>query len=305
VIGTQYSDRVLYELIQNAHDAHNVADQGKIAIKLTLHSHERGTLYIANGGSGFTFENVEAVRNLAISSKEVGEGIGNKGLGFRSIEALTDDVRTRAAASRIKLTEQRIVGLRNESAGPKYVYDTVVPGLAVRTSRNGIKTFVVVRKIHGRTQRITLGRFPALRLDDARQAAQGVAGDLAQGRDPIAQRKALRIRRTRLEEIWPKYLLHLKSRNRTWARDEERWKTHVAPALGKKAAQDITRADCQALVDRIGLRHKIAANRIASFLSALFSFAADDVPINPAKKLRRYPENSRSRILKSEELPML
>ncbi len=215
------------------------------------------------------------------------------------------DKPTRAAVRRIKLTEQRVVGLRNESAGPQYVYDTVVPGLALRTSRTGIKTFVVVRKIHGRTQRITLGRFPALRLDDARQAAQGVAGDLAQGRDPIAQRKALRVRRTRLEEIWPKYLLHLKSRNRTWARDEERWRTHVAPALGKRAAQDITRADCQALVDRIGLRHKIAANRIASFLSALFSFAADDVPVNPAKKLRRYPENSRSRILKSEELPKL
>ena len=38
-------------------------------------------------------EDVEAIRNLSTSAKEVGEGIGNKGLGFRSIEALTDDVR--------------------------------------------------------------------------------------------------------------------------------------------------------------------------------------------------------------------
>ena len=36
---------------------------------------------------------MDAIRNLAISAKEIGEGIGNKGLGFRSIEALTDDVR--------------------------------------------------------------------------------------------------------------------------------------------------------------------------------------------------------------------
>jgi anti-sigma regulatory factor (Ser/Thr protein kinase) len=93
VIGTQYSDRVLYELIQNAHDAHSALEHGKIAVKLVVQSPESGVLYVANGGSGFTFENVEAVRNLAISSKEVGEGIGNKGLGFRSIEALTDDVR--------------------------------------------------------------------------------------------------------------------------------------------------------------------------------------------------------------------
>lgn len=93
VIGTQYSDRVLYELIQNAHDAHSAHDQGKIAVRLAVESPERGFLYVANAGAGFTFENVEAVRNLAISSKEIGEGIGNKGLGFRSIEALTDDVR--------------------------------------------------------------------------------------------------------------------------------------------------------------------------------------------------------------------
>jgi len=93
VIGTQYSDRVLYELIQNAHDAHSALEQGKIAVKLIVNSPDSGVLYVANGGAGFTFENVEAVRNLAISSKEVGEGIGNKGLGFRSIEALTDDVR--------------------------------------------------------------------------------------------------------------------------------------------------------------------------------------------------------------------
>ncbi|PAP96932.1 hypothetical protein CIT31_04385 [Mesorhizobium wenxiniae] len=32
------------------------------------------------------------IRNIATSDKEIGEGIGNKGLGFRSVEALTDDV---------------------------------------------------------------------------------------------------------------------------------------------------------------------------------------------------------------------
>ena len=122
-IGAQYGDRVLYELIQNAHDAHSpggtgagaksaggkdavgkdavgkgVGDRrhggrGKIAVKLVIRSDNDGDLYIANGGSGFSSDNVSAITNVAISSKEVGEGIGNKGLGFRSIETLTDDVR--------------------------------------------------------------------------------------------------------------------------------------------------------------------------------------------------------------------
>ena len=93
VIGTEYGDRVLYELIQNAHDAHRLGDKGRIAIKLVIRSENDGELYIANDGHGFRIEDVEAIRNLAISAKEIGEGIGNKGLGFRSTEALTNDVR--------------------------------------------------------------------------------------------------------------------------------------------------------------------------------------------------------------------
>ena len=92
VVGTEYGDRVLYELIQNAHDAHQPSDQGRIAVKLVVRSETSGTLYIANGGSGFREKDVIAIQNLATTAKEIGEGIGNKGLGFRSIEALTDDV---------------------------------------------------------------------------------------------------------------------------------------------------------------------------------------------------------------------
>ena len=93
VIGAEYGDRVLHELIQNAHDAHGPHDEGRIAIRLVVQSETEGVLYVANGGNGFRKEDAEAIWNLATSAKEVGEGIGNKGLGFRSIEALTDDVR--------------------------------------------------------------------------------------------------------------------------------------------------------------------------------------------------------------------
>ena len=50
MIGTEYGDRVLYELIQNAHDAHRPDDEGRIAIRLVVRSKTDGTLYIANGG---------------------------------------------------------------------------------------------------------------------------------------------------------------------------------------------------------------------------------------------------------------
>ncbi|MDD9718668.1 DUF3883 domain-containing protein [Dinoroseobacter sp. PD6] len=92
VIGTEYGDRVLFELIQNAHDAHSAGEDGGIAIKLAVTSETEGRLYVANRGHGFRDRDVSAIINLATSGKEIGEGIGNKGLGFRSIEAITEDV---------------------------------------------------------------------------------------------------------------------------------------------------------------------------------------------------------------------
>lgn len=91
LIGGEYGDRVIYELLQNAHDAHPHHQPGKIAVRVVVESDSSGVLYVANGGAGFSIDNVQAVRNIATSTKEIGEGIGNKGVGFRSIEALTSD----------------------------------------------------------------------------------------------------------------------------------------------------------------------------------------------------------------------
>ncbi|CUJ83467.1 hypothetical protein RUE5091_00113 [Ruegeria denitrificans] len=92
VISAEYGDRVLFELVQNAHDAHDVGDNGAIRIKFVKTSETEGHLYVANKGRGFTERDVDAITNLATSEKEIGEGIGNKGLGFRSVETITDDV---------------------------------------------------------------------------------------------------------------------------------------------------------------------------------------------------------------------
>jgi integrase len=213
----------------------------------------------------------------------------------------------RLAIARIKLTEQRIAGLPKPSRGAAYTYDSLAPSLAIRVTIAGVRSFVVVKKINGETKRITLGRFPGLRLEDARQSARRIAGELAQGIDPIALLKAARARKVTLADLWPAYLAHLKQRNRTWARDQERWETAVSPALARKALSDIGRADCQALIDKIGVNRPISANRVASFLSAFLNFAVrtDRLLVNPAKGLIRFREEARARIIKSDELQRL
>lgn len=87
---------MLFELVQNGHDARAAsADEvpGEIAGWLLVTADDCGELLVANRGRAFTRSNLAAIINIGTSDKRMGEGIGNKGLGFRSVEALTDDVR--------------------------------------------------------------------------------------------------------------------------------------------------------------------------------------------------------------------
>lgn len=89
-IATDYKDRAVYELIQNAHDAQPTGGDGEIVVRLIKASDGKAELHVANRGAGFTWPNVEAVRRPARSTKKFGDGIGNKGLGFRSVHVLSD-----------------------------------------------------------------------------------------------------------------------------------------------------------------------------------------------------------------------
>jgi hypothetical protein len=93
VIGTQYGDRVIFELLQNAHDAHRPDEEGEIAIRLVIDGPDRGELLVANKGRPFTASNLEAIRNIGTSDKEIGEGIGNKGACVLSERATVSGIR--------------------------------------------------------------------------------------------------------------------------------------------------------------------------------------------------------------------
>ena len=85
-VSDDYGNRFLVELIQNAHDAHDPSrTDGEIAIVLDASDATHGCLYVANRGSGFARKNLEAITSIALSSKPVNLGIGNKGIGFRSV----------------------------------------------------------------------------------------------------------------------------------------------------------------------------------------------------------------------------
>lgn len=90
-VAHEYEDRFLIELIQNAYDAHEPGSTGgRVRVLLDDREGDHGTLYVANTGRPFSRENFTALSNIAKSSKPPGQGIGNKGLGFRSVLQVSD-----------------------------------------------------------------------------------------------------------------------------------------------------------------------------------------------------------------------
>jgi len=86
-----YEHRALYELLQNAHDAHpKKTTSGRVLVHLVEDEGEYGTLYVANTGRPFEPANFEAITGVAQSDKKPDEGIGNKGIGFKSVLQLCD-----------------------------------------------------------------------------------------------------------------------------------------------------------------------------------------------------------------------
>jgi hypothetical protein len=88
-VAQEYAGRAVLELIQNGHDAIERGSSGRIHVLLDLDG-QQPALYVANDGRPFGAANFDGIIDLGLSPKGAGEGIGNKGLGFRSVLLLTD-----------------------------------------------------------------------------------------------------------------------------------------------------------------------------------------------------------------------
>lgn len=86
LVRQQYSGRYPFELLQNANDAaRERGTNGRARFVLT-----ETALLVADNGSGFGEQQVQAICSLGRSSKGPGTSIGHKGLGFKSVGEITD-----------------------------------------------------------------------------------------------------------------------------------------------------------------------------------------------------------------------
>jgi len=101
-----------------------------------------------------------------------------------------------------KLTKRHVDSLPAPASGQVFVRDTELKGFALRITSNGVKSFIVEKRINGKVRRITLARYPVLTVEQARIEAQKQLGKIATGHDPIKERHQAWVKGITLHEVF-------------------------------------------------------------------------------------------------------
>jgi integrase len=206
--------------------------------------------------------------------------------------------------NRRKLTDL-FVSSRKAQERPELIWDLKQPGLALSVRPSSKKAWKVIYRFHGRPRWLHLGDARAIGLADARRLAARVMLDVAEGKDPGAERRAERLTGT-FTELASQYVeLHAKKHNKSWRQAEALVRRHLLPRWGKLKATAITRADVRAVMIRIDA--PIVANQTLAAASAIFSWAIKQeiLTVNPCKLVDRNPTTDRERVLSDEEVRLL
>ena len=203
----------------------------------------------------------------------------------------------------VGFTDAAVTKLPAPAEGRAVYRDRRVPGLYLAVTANGVKSWSVVKWFNGRTQRITIGRFPTISVTAARRLAADVLVNMAAGNDPAAERREVR-NETTFEQLWETYYAkHALPHKKSHAEDKRQYERHLEPWAGWPLSR-VHQGDVRELHNRIGKDAPYQANRVLALVSAIFSFATSEgyQGPNPARGVKRFKEQSRDRFLDGDEL---
>ena len=191
-------------------------------------------------------------------------------------------------------------------------HDTKTPGLTLRVTSAGAKSYCVQKRINGRVERITLGKFPGMTIEQARTAAAKVLGTVAAGDNPAEVKRGKRQEMT-LNDLFDEYMERKASLNKRPDKPAGLYRLYLSH-WGNRKVSSITNAEITRLhrqlgaePGRTGAGKKAAANNMLRLIRAMFNLAIKVTKSykgeNPAEGIKEFIEKSRDRFLQPDELP--
>jgi integrase len=223
--------------------------------------------------------------------------------------------------ARRTLTDRLIKALKPAKPGKRVeVFDGIVPGLSVRVTDAGVKSFTLATRYpgHEHPARRTIGRYGEVSLEQARNTAREWLQLVARGIDPAVELERQRLAEQRkhaasfaaVVEDFTRDKLSGERKGAEVARDLQR---EFVPILGRRPISEIIARDVIEIIKPIARRAPYQAHNLLGGVRRLFGWAVDQQaygieasPVDRLKPQRIIGERkSRSRILSDDELRAL
>ena len=210
---------------------------------------------------------------------------------------------------RFQFNKEKLLALPLPATGSRATYhDTKAIGLQLRVTSTGAKTFSIYRRTKGAgPERVTLGRFPSMTVEQARRTAATINAEIENGGKPAAVKRAHKAEMT-VDEFFTLYGEQHGSKLTVWRDMQQRYRDYLKKSLGRVKLTAVTRgqiAKCLVDVEKAG-KSPATARLVRALASGLFAKAIEwgFAETNPATGVKVAGKVvSRDRFLQADELP--
>ncbi|MCT4552570.1 MAG: site-specific integrase [Alphaproteobacteria bacterium] len=204
----------------------------------------------------------------------------------------------------INFTKKNLENLFIPEKGRDVYKDTGEKGLSLYVTSNGVKTFFLRKRIEGKDEKIIIGNFPDLSVQNARDEFIKIRSMIAKGMNPNDIKRASREEYT-LGQFFEEYMRrYSKVYKKSWEYDEREIPKFLSHWFHRKLSK-ITTPEIRKLHEDIRADNGLyQANRMLERIRAMYNKAIEweYAKTNPSNGIKKYREKKRDRFIMPNEI---